>query len=68
MVLGKTICLICGTEFQKRSKVHKFCCDECRKIANREQDRVKRLRKNPFKGDFVLDMETWTWKKIVQDT
>lgn len=57
--LGKAICP-CGTEFQKNSPSHKYCSEKCRKISVNERDR---LRREKVKYDFILDMETWTWKE-----
>ena len=36
--MNESICEICGTRFIKNSNNHKYCGDECARIAKREQD------------------------------
>lgn len=41
----KTVCMMCGNEFETNSKMAKYCSDECRKAAQDEQKRTWYLNK-----------------------
>lgn len=52
----KLKCAVCGCEFVSSSTGRKYCGDECKKEAGRQQDKIRHEKNNPYRNRSLVEM------------